>query len=169
MRPLADQGRLAPGYPRPLLTNRLVAVVKKGAGRGPAGLDILVSDRVESVAIGDPEIVPAGRYARSALVKAGIWEEIQPKMVPAMDVRAALALVAGGDVELGIVYLTDARLEDRVEILFELTQEETRPIRYPIAVLRSAADPEGAARLAAYLLGDDGERLFQNYGFEVIR
>jgi molybdate transport system substrate-binding protein len=86
-----------------------------------------------------------------------------------MDVRAAMALVAGGDVDVGIVYRTDAMLEDRVEILFEIMQGKTRPIRYPIAVLKEAADPVEAARLAEFLLGDDGERLFQSFGFEVIR
>src|SRR5207248_7801439 len=96
--------------PVPLLANTLVVV----SDRPMTSLrDLLACERV---AIGDPSAVPAGVYAREALQRAGLWDALQPRIVPCENVRAALAAVESGAAEAAIVYATDARLAKRARV-----------------------------------------------------
>ena len=116
------------------------------------------------LATGDPDSVPVGRYARAALMKLGVWDEVQGRIVPADDVRAALAFVARAETPLGIVYATDALLEKRVRIVDTFPQESHPPITYPVALV-ATAKPE-ARGFVAYLRSPAGRAVFAHYGFE---
>ena len=70
--------------------------------------------------MGDPESVPAGKYAKQALVKLGLWEKLKPKVAAAEDVRGALAYVETGAAEAGIVYATDAAISKKVKVAAEI-------------------------------------------------
>jgi molybdate transport system substrate-binding protein len=116
------------------------------------------------LATGDPDSVPAGRYARAALMKLGAWDEVQGRIVPADDVRAALAFVARAETPLGIVYATDALLEKRVRVVDTFPQDSHPPITYPVALV-ATAKPE-ARGFVAYLRSPAGRAVFAHYGFE---
>ena len=116
------------------------------------------------LATGDPDSVPVGRYARAALMKLGVWDEVQGRIVPADDVRAAMAFVARAETPLGIVYATDALLEKRVRIVDTFPQDSHLPITYPIALV-ATAKPE-ARGFVAYLRSPAGRAVFAHYGFE---
>lgn len=151
---------------RVLAGNRLVLVAPAESGRqlrvepGFALADALGEGRL---ALGDPELVPAGKYARAALTALGAWEALAGRLIPTENVRVALALVARGEAPLGIVYATDARIEPRVRVLDSFPADSHPPIRYPAAVLRDAS-PEAAAFLG-FLGGTEALRVFHDAGF----
>lgn len=120
--------------------------------------DLLVLDRV---AIGDPTAVPAGVYARQALQRAGMYEMIEPKLVPCENVRAALAAVESGSADAAFVYATDARLAKRTKIAFALQEQVT----YPIAVVKGSKHAKAARRFVEYCQSDDAMRIFIARGF----
>lgn len=115
------------------------------------------------LALGDPESVPAGRYARAALIWLGAWSNVADHLARAENVRAALALVARGDAPLGIVYETDARAEPRVRIVGAFPEASHPPILYP-AALTPRAGP-GAASFLAFLRSSAGQAIFRRFGF----
>ncbi len=112
----------------------------------------------------DPEAVPAGVYARRYLEKLGIWKELQRKVVPTLDVRGALAAVASGNVEAGFVYRTDASIDPRVRIAYEVPCEEGPRILYPVALMRQG-ESEAASDLLRFLGTAASGRVFEKYGF----
>jgi molybdate transport system substrate-binding protein len=97
-------------------------------------------------------------------MKLGVWDEVQGRIVPADDVRAAMAFVARAETPLGIVYATDALLEKRVRIVDTFPQDSHLPITYPIALV-ATAKPE-ARGFVAYLRSPAGRAVFAHYGFE---
>lgn len=116
------------------------------------------------LAVGDPAHVPAGIYARQSLESLGIWQVLEPRLARADNVRAALALVERGEVPLGIVYETDAKIAGNVKIVARLPATSHKPITYPFAILkgRKSAATES---LLAYLTGAEGLAIFEGYGF----
>lgn len=159
-------GLLRPGSRADLLGNELVLIAPASAApaaaaRPPAGLAALSAGLV---AMADPEAVPAGRYARAALEHLGLWAAVAPRVVPAENVRAALALVERGEVPLGIVYATDARASSRVVAIHRFPPASHPPIRYPVAILAAARHPD-AAGLRAFLASPQAARIFARHGF----
>jgi molybdate transport system substrate-binding protein len=117
------------------------------------------------LAVGDPDHVPAGLYARQALEHLELWDEAEPRLARAEDVRGALALVARGEAPLGIVYATDAAISPDVTVLAVFRAETHEPIVYPFALL--GGEPSAAARdFFAYVAGDDGRAVFAAHGFQ---
>jgi molybdate transport system substrate-binding protein len=118
----------------------------------------------ERLATGDPGSVPAGRYARAALTNLGVWSEVSSHIVPAEDVRSALAFVARGETPLGIVYETDALIEKRVRIVDTFPEDSHPAITYPVALIVTAK--AGAGRFVAYMKSPAGRAVFAHYGFQ---
>ena len=128
-------GRLVPGSRVDLLTNQLVVVGQPRSGlriRGPADL---AAPAIRRLAVGNPESVPAGVYARQWLDKAGVWQTLVGRVVPTLTVRAALAAVRAGRADVAVVYLTDARTDPTVPLLYTVPPADAPPIRYPAAVV----------------------------------
>jgi molybdate transport system substrate-binding protein len=159
---IASAGLVDDASRRDLLSNQLVIVEPRTARqpvRSPEDLR-----RVAHVAMADPEAVPAGVYARRYLEKRGIWNELQRKVGPTLDVRGALAAVASGNVEAGFVYRTDASIDSRVRIAYEVPRDEGPRILYPVALMRQR-ESETAAALLRYLATASAGRVFEKYGF----
>ncbi len=116
------------------------------------------------LAIGDPAHVPAGRYAREALTNLGAWAGVEHRIVSTDSVRAALVLVERGEVPLGIVYDTDARLSAKVRVAGVFPSASHRPIVYPM-VLIAGHDGPGARAIYQYLSGEAARAVFRSYGF----
>jgi molybdate transport system substrate-binding protein len=121
------------------------------------------------LATGDPDSVPAGRYARQALTALGVWNEVQDKIVRADSVRSALAFVDRGEAPLGIVYETDALIDKNVRVVDVFPADSHLPIVYPIALTgagKSAEHKFGAAKFVAFVRGPAGDAAFKAYGFK---
>jgi molybdate transport system substrate-binding protein len=118
------------------------------------------------LATGDPDVVPVGRYARAALLTLGVWNDVADRLVRAENVRGALLFVARGEVPLGIVYETDARIDPKVRVVDLFPVNSHPPISYPIALTRTAS--ADAARFVDYVRGPVGRAAFEKYGFIVL-
>jgi molybdate transport system substrate-binding protein len=118
------------------------------------------------LATGDPDSVPVGRYARSALTTLGVWDEIAPRLARAENARVALLYVARGEAPLGIVYASDALADKRVRVVDTFPADTHEPIVYPLALTKSAKSQ--AAGFVAYLTGPQGHDIFVKYGFTVL-
>ena len=147
---------------REFLSNRLAVVAVASSKRRVHGpRDLLHFSRI---ALADPEAVPAGIYAKKWLEGAGVWKEIAGRVVPTLDVRAALAAVESGGVEAAVVYSTDARISKKVRSLFENSGDPA--ILYSVAPLARSA--KAAANFVAFLQGKEAEEIFLRAGFFVI-
>lgn len=158
------EGRGLVAARRDLLANRLVLVVPSGS-EGVANPEDLLKANVGRIAIGDPEIVPAGAYAREALRKLGLWNRLERKIVPAGDVRQALLYVERNEAGAAIVYATDARLAEDIRVVYEFDPSLTGPIRYPLVLLKTGAGQPVARRLFEYLSSPQARQTFQRHGF----
>ena len=118
------------------------------------------------LATGDPDSVPAGRYARSALTHLGVWDAIAAHLARAENVRVALLYVARGEAPLGIVYESDARADNGVRVVDTFPADSHEPIVYPVALTASAKSQ--ASGFVAYLSGPQGRDVFLRYGFSVL-
>ena len=146
---------------REFLSNVLVVVVPKSSKAVISDAKDLVG--LSHLALADPAAVPAGIYAKKWLESLGLWKEIEPKVVPTLDVRAALAAVASEAVPAGIVYRTDAAISKEVQVAFEVRGGPE--ILYSVAPL---AGRKAAARgFAEFLSSAEAVRVFERHGFIV--
>ncbi len=118
------------------------------------------------LAAGDPDSVPAGRYAREALTTLGAWNDVEGRMVRADSVRSALAFVDRGEAPLGIVYETDALADKKVRVVDTFPGNSHLPIVYPIAL--TVAAKADAAKFVAYIRGPAGDAAFKASGFSTL-
>lgn len=117
------------------------------------------------LAIGEPGSVPAGKYAKAALTKLGVWSGIDKRIIAADNVRSALRFVASGEAPLGIVYRSDAVSEPSVRLVDTFPPDSHAPIRYPVAII-AGHDDDAARALLALLHGADSAALFRRHGFD---
>jgi molybdate transport system substrate-binding protein len=118
------------------------------------------------LATGDPDSVPVGRYAREALTRLGVWNDIEARLVRTDSVRSALTFVDRGEASLGIVYATDAQIDKKVRIVDVFPSETHLPIVYPLALTRVAKS--AAIKFADYIDSSVGDAAFKRYGFIVL-
>jgi molybdate transport system substrate-binding protein len=162
---LEKKNLLLPGTRRNLLSNVLVLVVPADASAAPKSSADLAKPEFRKIALAEPQTVPAGIYAREYLQKLGVWDAVKEKVVPTENVRAALAAVESGNVEVGIVYKTDSLISKKVKVAVEVPAAEGPKISYPIAVLKSSKQPDRAKKFAEYLAGPTARSVFEKFGF----
>jgi molybdate transport system substrate-binding protein len=154
-----------------LLGNRIVLITARDSRLGeltPApGFDLAAALGDGRLAMGEVNSVPAGKYGKAALERLGVWPTVENRLAQADNVRAALALVARGEVPLGIVYATDAAAEPDVRVVGAFPADAHPPIIYPVALTATAAG-EAPARLLAYLRSPAARAAFEKQGFTVI-
>jgi molybdate transport system substrate-binding protein len=147
-----------------VLSNSLVVVVPaRSPRRLRAASEIASFDRL---ALADPQAVPAGVYARTYLESIGLWAALAGRIVPTLNVRAALAAVESENIPAAIVYRTDAATSPRVRVAFEVPREAGPRIVYVMAPLAGAGGP--ARRFAAELASAQAARVYEKYGFAVL-
>ena len=168
---VAAKGLLEEGSRRNLLSNRLVVIepIDSKVFSTPFAVEMLLKSEVRRFSLADPETVPAGRYAKAWLEKKGVWERIRPCVLPAVDVRAALAAVESGGAQAGIVYRTDAALSKKVKVVHEVPPEEAPRIVYVLGAIRERPNAAEARRFAEHLGSDDARKVFERFGFIVTK
>jgi len=157
-------GLTVPGTRVVVAANRLAIVVPgttAAAWNDPSGL---ASAAVRRLAVGDPEAVPVGVYARWWLERIGLWRQMQARLVPTVSASATLAVVRAGAADAGIVYRTDAAAGG-VSLVYEATGPDAPRIRYPAAVLRRTSDLTGARQFLEFLRSGSGRRMLRSHGF----
>jgi len=164
---LQEKGLLVDSSRKDLLRNELVLIGGKDSQL--TSFEELTSDKVEKISIGTPETVPAGQYAKEVLTNMNLWEALQPKMVLAKDVRQVLTYVETGNVDAGLVYRTDAMAGSDVKVIAAAPAEASKPIVYPMAVIKATKHQQEAEAFAAFLTTDEAVKVFEKYGFKVIK
>ena len=160
-------GLLAPASRGNLLANDLVLVAPKDSKvQLKIGPDFPIAKALGDgrLALAQPDSVPAGKYARAALTKLGVWAGIEKRVAGAENVRAALAFVARGEAPLGIVYRTDALAEPAVRTVDVFPADSHPPIVYPVAVLKGPQE-EAGKRFQVYLRSQGARVTWQMAGF----
>lgn len=128
------------------------------------GLADLKSSRVQKIALANPASVPAGRYAKAALKKQGLWEALALKCVMGISVKQALEYVLRGEVEAGFVFATDAAsAKERVRVVAAIPTD--RPIVYPAAIVAASANQERAQAFLRYLRSPEAQAILAKHGF----
>lgn len=110
---------------------------------------------------------PAGIYAKEALVKLGIFKDVEPKLAQAENVRSALLLVARGEAPFGIVYATDAKAEPKVKVVDIFPAASHKPIIYPIAILARSAN-QATPDFVAFMTSQAAVKILTDQGFTIL-
>ena len=167
---LQERKLIKTGTRADLLGNRLVLIAPKDSKvslklqRGAPLLAALGANG--RLSTGDPDSVPVGKYAKTALGNLDLWSAIEPRLVRAENVRVALMYVARGEAPLGIVYATDAAVEPQVRIVDLFPESSHAPITYPVAATTSAS-PETESFLK-FLRSDAARAIFTKAGFSIV-
>jgi molybdate transport system substrate-binding protein len=161
---LEQKGLLVPGTRNIIAKNRLVLVVPKNVV-GITSFYSLKDAKVKKIAIGEPRSVPAGQYAQQVLEKLKIWSEIKSKLVFANNVRQVLASVESGNADAGLVYITDAKISDKVKVVVTADEKYHSPIIYPLAVVKRSKNVDAAKEFSQFLSSNQAKSVFKKYGF----
>lgn len=165
MNSLESEGLLAPGTRRNLVKNTVVLIVPKGKS-GISSFQDLQRPEVKEIAIGDPQTVPAGKYAEEVLTHFQLYEQLKPKLVLTKDVRQVLTYVITGNVDAGIVYATDAKISAAVRVVATAPESSHAPVVYPVATLKASKQPADAKRFLGFLMSAKAQGVFEKYGFK---
>lgn len=151
-----------------LLKNEVVLIVPK-TGSSLKNFEGLTDSSIKKVALGEPKSVPAGQYGAETLTKMGIYDKVQPKAVFAKDVKQVLAWVESGDADAGIVYTTDAKVSTKVKVIATAPEKYHSPIIYPEAVIKGTKNEKAARAFLKFLSTDSAKKVFQKYGFTIVK
>ncbi len=165
MRSLIEAGLIDQEQSVSLLSNELVVIVPEGAGG--AWDDLSAISRLQMIAMGEVKTVPAGEYAKAAFMATGVWDTVQHKIVYAKDVRQVLSYVETGNVDAGIVYKSDARTSNKVEVVYSFDAEDHGFIEYPMGIVKNSRHSEAAELYSDFLQSDEVGEIFEEYGFQM--
>ena len=165
---LEEEGLINSDTRKDLLANTLT-LVATAEKKDVVTMDTLTSADVESIAIGEIETVPAGKYASQVFENMSITDAVSDKIVYAKDVKAVLNYVETGDADCGFVYRTDALLldEEKVAIIGDVDESLHDPIVYPAAIMADAPQADYAADFYEFMQSDFAKGVFEKYGFTV--
>jgi molybdate transport system substrate-binding protein len=172
---VASDGRIEEGTRKSILSNQLVVIEWIDPEDPPSSFFIpgafqpvyLTRPHIRRLALADPEAVPAGRYAKAWLEKRKVWPAVRDRVLPGVDVRAALASVESGAAQAGIVYRTDAKISKKVRVVFEVPLDEGPFIAYVLGVLKQRPNAAEVHRFADHLASEPAQKVFERFGFVV--
>ena len=161
---VAKAGLIDPATRKDILLNTLVIIAPADSPLQNFIPPDLAKPEIKRIALADPKAVPAGVYAKAYLTKLNLWSKVESKVVPAQNVRAALAAVASGDAEAGIVYQTDAAVSKKVKVIYPVPLSDGPRITYPVARIKTSGG-DAAKKFLAYLESPEALAVFRKYGF----
>ena len=165
---LQKKGLLADTSRKDLVGNQLVLVAGPHARPAPRiapHFDLAGALGNGRLALADPASVPAGKYAKAALMALGVWDSVASKVAQSENVRVALEYVARGEAPYGIVYATDAKVAPTVRVIGVFPESTHAPIVYPAALTKTASP--GAKAFLDFLDGPQARAIFEKAGFTI--
>ena len=165
MKALDEEGMIASDTIVNLLENKIVLIVPTGSDSKIDSFE-KIGDAA-SIALGDPESVPAGQYAKEALTNLNVWDSIQDKVSFGTNVTEVLNQVAAASADAGIVYATDAASKaDQVTVVAEAPEGSLeKKVIYPVAVVKATAHEDAAKAFVDFLQTPEAIKVFEAYGF----
>lgn len=168
---VAERKLIKPDTRVNLLGNKLVLIAPANSKLDHVtiaqGFDLAKLAGDGRIAVADVKAVPAGLYAKAALEKLGAWTAAEPKLAQAENVRATLAFVARGEVPVGLVYETDAKVEPKVKIVGTFPDGSYPPVTYPVAATAISKKPN-LDRYLSFLRSSAAKAIFEKYGFSFL-
>ena len=146
-----------------LLENKIVVIVPAGIDKGISSFEDIV--KADKIAIGDPESVPAGQYAKEAFENLKMWDEVSVKVSLGTNVTEVLNWVAEGSADAGVVYSTDAASNDKVKVVAEAPEGSVSKVIYPVGIVKATTNKDAANTFTAFLNTDEVIKVFETYGF----
>ncbi len=167
-----------------MFKNDLVLVAASGSGIKVSSVADLAGDSISSFALGEPNAVPAGKYAVQSLEAAGLcatatddakkisvtWADaVASKVNAGADKVGTVAkYVASGQAQVGFVYSSDVYRYDGIEAIFTVPADTHKAIKYPGAVCADTANSQAAADFLKFCMEDaEAQKVFSKYGFEL--
>ncbi|MCX5883988.1 MAG: molybdate ABC transporter substrate-binding protein [Deltaproteobacteria bacterium] len=130
------------------------------------GFEDLLKPEIKMISIGNPQTVPAGKYAQEAFTHFKVWEGIN-KLILAENVRQVLDYVTKNEVDAGVVYATDAAFQaNKIKIVATAPSGSHKPVVYPVAMVKSSKNEALAKAFITMLKADEGMNILKKYGFE---
>ncbi|MGG4108540.1 molybdate ABC transporter substrate-binding protein [Paenibacillus lautus] len=163
---LVEKGIVQSDAVQLMFRNALVLIEPVGK-QNVKQLSDLLKPEVRVLAIGQPDTVPAGEYAKETLQNEGLWEDVESKAVYAKDVTQVLAYVESGNADAGFVYKTDLKSSAKATFALEVDPDKHQPIEYPAAVPGNAKHPQEAEALLKFMRKPEIRDIFTEAGFEV--
>ncbi|MCR8633710.1 molybdate ABC transporter substrate-binding protein [Paenibacillus radicis (ex Xue et al. 2023)] len=167
MKTLVDKQLIDASQQKNLLINELVVVTPDDGKIAIQKIEDLTNEAIKHLAVGEPQTVPAGSYAKEALTSSKLWDSLQPRIVQGKDVRQVLTYVESGNAEAGFVYKTDALTSKKVKVAFSVDSKLYTPIEYPAGIVKSTKHSKEAADFYTYLQSKESQDVFVKYGFTV--
>lgn len=164
-----DKKKIVEGSRTDLVGNSLVMIAPKDS---PINQVDLNDDKWHSalegtfLAVGDPEHVPVGIYAKAAFSYLGQWSALEKKLARTDNVRSALLLVERAEAPLGVVYSTDAKAARNVKIVATFPAQSHPAVEYPMAIVKDRDNPN-TQKLVEYLKSYEAKKIFVESGFTV--
>jgi molybdate transport system substrate-binding protein len=160
---LARQNLLQPDSIRLYARGRLVLAANIESGVTVDSLSDLLSPNITHISIANPAHAPYGRAAQEALVAAGFWEDLEPKLVFGENVRQALQYIQTGDAQAGLIAESVA---DVPEISWRPVAEDLyQPLHQALGVLTTSQKGNLAGQFADLVTSEQGRSILAGYGF----
>lgn len=161
---LEAKGLLVPGTRSDFLGNQMVLIVAREKKNDIKSFADLLG-KATSISIGQPETVPAGKYGKETLASLKLWNPLGKKIIFAKNVRQVLAYVDSGNVDAGIVYLSDTVVLKNTTIAAFAPKGSHAPIVYPMAAIKGTKELSAAKKFMAFLKTPEAARIFSSYKF----
>jgi len=164
---LERKGFLVAGTKRNFAVNGIVLAKPAPSKIQMSSFKDLTRPEIKRIAIGNPATVPAGMYAEQVLKHFGMWDQVKDKLILGESVRQVLDYVARGEVDVGMIFSTDAKVRAKdVTVLLQAPGNSHSPAIYPIAVVKGARNTDGARSFVDFVLSADGKKILEKYGFK---
>lgn len=155
---LAKNQKIEPDSVRIYAKGRLGILWRDGR---PHEISHLADSEVRSVSLADPKLAPYGVAARQTLEHAGIWPQVQPKVIYGENVRQALQLFTSGNADA--VLTSGSLLVERNPQW--IPDSWHQPILQKAGILAASKQGEAARKFLDFLIGPAGQKIFAKYGF----
>jgi molybdate transport system substrate-binding protein len=146
-----------------LLENKIVLIVPKDATNEINSFEEIL--KADTIAVGDPESVPAGQYAKEAFENLNMWEDVLGKSSLGTNVTEVLNWVAESSADAGIVYATDAASNENVQVVAEAPEGSVSKVIYPVGIVNTTAKEDSAELFVEFLQSQEVINIFEKYGF----
>lgn len=163
MNALNDKGFIKEGTIVELLENKIVLILPKDSTSEIASFEDIL--KAETIAVGDPESVPAGQYAKESFTNLKLWDDVLAKVSLGTNVSEVLSWVAEGSADAGIVYATDAASNENVKVVAQAPEGSVSKVIYPIGIVNATTKIEAAQNFVDFLQSVEALTIFEKYGF----
>jgi molybdate transport system substrate-binding protein len=117
------------------------------------------------IVLANPEHAPYGVAAREALQRAGLWSEVEPKIVYSENIRQAVQFIQTGAAEVGIIALSVANSPGIRYVEVDSTLYSV--LRQGIGVVSTSRNPQLGSKWIEFLLSSRGQEIMKRYGFGI--